>query len=199
MSKTRTVMRLRRAPGLAIAVLLAWAAPAAADGPWTAGLYTGIGSNGGIEDIPGQTADFVDSYLLALTAGKQLGAYKHYLTWEAEGQVVKHFKKQNHWELNAALILRWHPFRKNGQGGTSLAIGEGVSYATDLPEIEIERGGETARLLNYLMVELAFAPTGKPRHEFFTRLHHRSGLRGLYSGVSKGSNFYAIGLRYRFY
>jgi hypothetical protein len=48
------------------------------------------------------------------------------------------------------------------------------------------------------MVELAFAPPSQPNWSVFLRVHHRSGVHGLFNGVSGGSNFLALGVRYGF-
>ena len=97
------------------------------------------------------------------------------------------------------MVGRWLKFPWNDTVRTSIAAGEGISYASSIPKIEQERSPDkTAHLLNYLMLELELAPPDDPRWSVFTRIHHRSGVFGLYDGVSKGSNILAAGVRVRF-
>jgi hypothetical protein len=62
----------------------------------------------------------------------------------------------------------------------------------------VEKHDRTARLLNYLMFELAVAVPQRPQWTLFARVHHRSGAFGLFDGVSGGSNVVGAGVRYSF-
>jgi hypothetical protein len=170
---------------------------ALADDGWMIGLYGGRACYDSLENIFSDR-EYADSYISALTVGKGLGRYKHYLALEGEGQVVKHWGDQDHFEFNAMLGLRWLPFPWDRYLDTSFAVGEGLSYATDDPEIEVEKNDHTARLLNYLMFELAVVVPKQPQWTLFARVHHRSGAFGLFDGVSGGSNVVGAGLRYSF-
>jgi hypothetical protein len=115
-----------------------------------------------------------------------------------EGQLVKHFNLQSHWEFNLLGILRWEKFLWDPWLDTSMAFGLGASCATDKPKIEIQNDGETARTLVYLMFELAVVPLeSQPQWEIITRIHHRSNAFGLIA-EDGGSNALALGLRYSF-
>lgn len=142
--------------------------------------------------------EYVDSYVAVLSVGKGLADYKHYLRLEGEGQVAKHWGVQDHFEVNALLGLRWLPFPWDRYLDTSFAAGAGLSYATDEPEIEIEKNDRTKRLLGYLMFELGVVVPQQPKWTLFARVHHRSGAFGLFDGVSGGSNVVGAGLRYTF-
>jgi hypothetical protein len=142
--------------------------------------------------------EYVDSYIAALAVGQNLTGYKHYLRLEGEGQIVKHWGVQDHFEFNALLVFRWLPFPWDRYLDTSFAIGEGLSYATDDPEIEVEKHDRTSRLLNYLMLELAVVVPQQPQWTLFARVHHRSGVFGLFDGMTGGSNVVGAGLRYTF-
>jgi hypothetical protein len=113
---------------------------------------------------------------------------------------VKHFGTQDHWELNPVLVLRWITFPWNRWADTSTAIGLGVSYATEIPEIEARRHPNTrsAHLLAYLMIELSVGIPGAPAFSLVARVHHRSGAWGLFSDVHGASNALALGIKYRF-
>jgi len=170
---------------------------ARADGGWSVSLYGGRACYDNLSDIFYDT-EYVDSYLAALIIGKELANYKHYLRLEGEGQVAKHWGEQDHFEFNALFVLRWLPFPWDRYLDTSFAVGEGLSYATDDPEIEVEKHDHTARLLNYLMFELAVVVPHRPQWTLFGRVHHRSGVFGLFDGVSGGSNVVGAGVRYTF-
>lgn len=122
------------------------------------------------------------------------------LSWEAEGQLVQHFGRQNHQEFNILLNARWNRFPWDQWVDTSAALGWGQSFASAVPELEPRSGRdeESTRLLNYLLVELDFAPPSRPEWGLVLRLHHRSGIFGLYNGVNGGSNYVGAGLRYAF-
>jgi hypothetical protein len=81
---------------------------------------------------------------------------------------------------------------------TSFAIGDGISYASKKPKIELDKMGKTSNVLNYLMLELEFTMPRQPKVSLFTRIHHRSGVFGLINNVSGGSNMIVGGLRFHF-
>ena len=156
-------------------------------GRWMLTVYGGIGTDGGIEELPGLEADFNDAYMLTVACSREVARWSDRVTLEVEGQVAKHFKKQHHGEGNLLLAARWIKFPWNDCLRTSIAIGEGVSYASSVPAIEEERSpNETSKLLNYLMFELELAPPNQNHWSVVTRIHHRSGVHGLYNGVSLG-------------
>jgi hypothetical protein len=73
----------------------------AENGDWWITVYgAAITSQPGWEDIIIDAPDtrFVDSYLATLAVSRQYAERKEgALTFEAEGQVVKHFGDQTHW------------------------------------------------------------------------------------------------------
>lgn len=147
-----------------------------------------------------QFADFNNSYLGALAAGKTLWAREKWAI-EVEGQAVKHFGYQDHWEFNAVISFRWMRFPWDSALDkiglkTSWALGEGLSYALDYPPLEVEELGYS-KFLNYLMMEWAFDISEQP-WQFFIRIHHRSGIYGLINNISGGMNFIGSGIRYNF-
>jgi hypothetical protein len=141
-----------------------------------------------------------DAQFFALTLARELATSGPHLRWEVEGQVVKHFGAQDHWELNPLLVLRWITFPWDRWADTSVAVGMGVSYATEVPEVEARRHPDTgsARFLSYLMIELSVGIPGAPEWSIVARVHHRSGVGGLFSDVQGASNALALGVKYRF-
>ncbi len=140
------------------------------------------------------------SQLGAIAYSYRLTEKEANLSWEVEGQIVQHFGGQSHQEINALITARWHRFPWNHLVGTTAAFGWGQSHALEVPELEPRSGSEedSTRLLNYLLVELDFAPPSRPEWGLVLRLHHRSGVFGVYNGVDGGSNFVGAGLRYSF-
>ncbi|MEZ4599751.1 MAG: hypothetical protein R2940_08180 [Syntrophotaleaceae bacterium] len=143
-------------------------------------------------------SEYADSYVSALIVNKEIKDIGRHLRLEGEGQVVKHWGLQDHFEFNALIGLRWLTFPWDRYLDTSFAIGEGLSYATDDPEIEVEKHDRTSRLLNYLMFELALQVPQQTEWTLFARIHHRSGVFGLFDGMSGGSNVVGAGVRYTF-
>lgn len=136
--------------------------------------------------------DFRNSYLLAATLSRRVGRYGNKISFEVEGQAVKHFKDQDHWEFNGVVAARWEPFWWDDFLDTSLAFGLGPSFATKKPVIDSE-----GQNLVYWMIELALGLPESPQTAFIIRIHHRSNAFGLV-GDEGGSNTLALGLKYRF-
>ena len=145
----------------------------------------------------GEGLDFKDSYLVAATIARCVGTYRDKASFEIEGQIVKHFNIQTHWELNALVAARWEAFWWDDVLDTSVAFGLGPSYAMDEPEIELEYKGDTSRFLIYWMGEIAVVLPDYDRAALIVRIHHRSNAYGLIAdeGVS---NSLALGLKWRF-
>jgi hypothetical protein len=105
------------------------------------------------------------------------------------------------YEFNAYFVLRWQNWPWNRYLPTSVAIGEGLSYASRVPEVEIgssTRGGDSKRVLNYLMGEITVAHPAYPEIQLVGRIHHRSGAYGAFGAGNAGSNTVGVGLRYHF-
>ncbi len=161
-------------------------------------LYWGRLSSNHWEEVlePGEL-DLVDSWLVAGSYARRLGGIDDLLSFEAEGQLVRHYQRQVHWEINLLATLRWEAFPWDDWLDTSLAFGLGPSLATRVPEVEVETEGGSRRLLAYWMLEAAVSLPDYPRLALIARLHHRSEAYGLLAERG-GSNAPAIGLKYRF-
>ena len=92
------------------------------------------------------------------------------------------------------MIGRWVTFPWNAYLNTTLAIGEGISDATEVPKLEQEDGA--SQWLNYLLFEVTFALPKYPEWAIVGRIHHRSGFFGALA--PNGSNVVAAGIKYRF-
>jgi hypothetical protein len=188
---------------LALALLLlSPALKAEDDSRFHLAVYGGKAADGRMLDIVTRfNTGFIDSWLVAVAPG-----WIHFEGngWrsEVEGQVVRHWGEQDHWELNTAYILRWMRFPWDHRVDTRMAIGAGVSWATEVPFIEPrakELGEEeSSRLLGYVVMEIELAPPRESDWSGFVRLHHRSDAFGLFHDKRGGSNFITLGTRYRF-
>lgn len=170
------------------------------DTGWYLSLYGGKVSENSLHEFlfESSSVEFEDSKLLVVALGKKLTTYKGLIRIEGEGQVAKHWGDQDHYEFNGAVLFRWLPFPWDAYLDTSFAVGEGFSYATQKPELEIMEHDKTSKFLNYLSFDLEFVVPGVPRASLFTRIHHRSGCFGLINGVNGGSNAMTAGVKYSF-
>lgn len=169
----------------------------AADDWYVSGYYARL-TDADLEDTLSGRFAWEDAHIVVLGLGRRLISLGRYLDFELEGQVGKHLGDQDHFEFNLLLIARWLVFPWNDHLRTTLAVGNGVSYATDIPEVEEKNHSETSRLLDYLMFEFTFGLPQYPQWDLIARLHHRSGAYGLYNGVTGASNALAWGVRYHF-
>jgi hypothetical protein len=143
-------------------------------------------------------ADYTDDYLaVASVSRKYARYYEGALQLEMEGQVAYHFGRQENWEFNAVpAMARWRRFPWSQVLATSAAFGLGLSYTSQLPEVEVELEGESRRTLIYWVAELT---AGLPERPWAVslRLHHRSVGYGL-MGDEGGMNAVGLGLRWQF-
>lgn len=179
--------------------LFFWSA-AFGDDRWFVSLYGGKFSNNALLDIVRFQTQFESSYLTVLSVGKEIGQYQDKIRYELEGQLALHSGFQSHEEINGVFIVRWLPFAWDRYLDTSLAFGNGMSYATEEPPLEIMDSDnlKSSRWLYYLLIEMAFALPEDNKWDLFVRVHHRSGIFGLIHDVDSGSNFIGLGIRYRF-
>lgn len=161
-------------------------------GPLTSQTSSKIFSNG----------DFGHSGIIALAGAKKLGSvWENQLDFELEAQAVQHFGDQKHFEFNPVVLLaRWTAFPWNHVLPTTLAIGDGLSIATETPKLEIKRRGrkESNKVLNYVMAELTLSLPACPNWALVARYHHRSGMFGAFHGVHDASTAFAGGIKYWF-
>lgn len=176
---------------------------------WDVFLYGGRYSETDLLPIMlrGKT-DYRQSDLFVIGASKPLDYQFRFFDFEVEVNIGKHFGIMRHWEANALYIARVNNLFSLP---LSFAIGEGLSLASRNPKLEnIEKGlnldnftiqtnsRESSALLNYLMVELEAGRKESDWPRVFFRIHHRSGIFGLYCKPDPacGSNFVTYGIRF---
>jgi hypothetical protein len=145
--------RRRHAPFVTLLLSLSACSPAvmAEPGAWASTVYGArISSEDGWEDVLFKpfSAKYVDAFLVAGSLSREYALLKDgALALEAEGQVVYNFGDQDHWEFNVVPIMaRWQRFPWDARVATSAAFGLGLSYATEVPEVEVELEGESHQL-----------------------------------------------------
>lgn len=164
-------------------------------------LYGGKYSDSTLGDIlVSKPIDFWDAYLgvVAVSRGFKFESPSH--QWEVEAQLGKHYRGQRHWEFNIAALYRWQRFPWRKYLRTTLAIGDGLSYASQTPELEeaSKTNVGATRLLNYIVIEMTVAPPTVEQWSLVARVHHRSGVFGIFDDVEGGSNIVAAGVKFRF-
>ena len=172
---------------------------------WAITLFNGIYTSRKVGEttfnIPG---NFESNYIHGLSISRQLLKTEKHFSFEWEGMFAIHHGKhktgyQDYEEYVMAVFVRYHTFPWNHIINTSVAIGEGLSYTSETPIRESQRNdNDSQHLLNYLGIEIALTLPKYPDFGLVYRIHHRSGVFGLFGGVKGASDFYMLGLRYKF-
>ena len=185
-----------RRSGILAAVLLpaAFAFCGAAQAEDQVSVFAGRQVSNVWEDVflaPGDL-EWRDSGIVGVAAGRNWPLAGNF-SIGIEAQAVAHFGEQDHLEFNLPVFVRYEPERLRPFRG--LAFGIGPSYATAVPEIEVETRGGSQRALLYWAIEAEFS---SPLREttIYTRLHHRSNGYGSIAEEG-GSNIIVLGLRRR--
>ncbi len=166
-------------------------------GPLYLSVYSGVASMDPFWQVAGLAGEYIGSQIVVTALNQTFYTEERY-RWEVETSVGKHFGRQHHWESTVALLFRWTHFIWNDAFPTTFALGEGFSYATRLPAVEVEDHTHTSKLLNHLVVEWTVGLPEWEDWELNFRVHHRSGIYGTIDGVNGGSDFVCLGVRYRF-
>lgn len=114
--------------------------------------------------------------------------------WGSLGDIDQDFQ-----EAAASINLRYD-FPENLPAVHSLSFGNGLSLTSTESEFEEELtiSSGTNPLLWYIMLELDFDLPATEQWKALCRIHHRSGVFGLFDDVDGGSNYITMGLRYHF-
>ena len=134
-----------------------------------------------------------DTLLLGAAYGREWDTRFSAVTLGFELQALKHAGEQDHLEFNLPAFLRLQP--RDPIPVRSFGFGFGLSYATEVPEVEVLRKGQSQQLLFYWAIEAEFGPKDGALSSF-VRLHHRSDGFGFFE-TDTGSNVLVVGLRGR--
>jgi len=123
---------------------------------------------------------------------------KNSFVFGLESALLEHRGLQSNLESTLAGTLRYH-FPQVASILPSLLFGEGISYAYSRPTFE--KGPNNSRqgqikLQNHLAFEISLESVSIKGLALLGRIHHRSGVYGLFGPRHIGSNFIAAGLNY---
>lgn len=184
---------------LAIMVLIvASLAGTAVAGDFALSVYGGRMTGENWEDTLSPDVDFRDAYIGVVAGAWTIERYyDEALSLELEAQVARYFGDQDNWEFNLpVLALRWNRFPWDNTLDISFAWGIGPSYASHVPEVEVEINDSSEKWMVYWFAEFTFGPP-QGRWALLLRLHHRSEAYGLVADEG-GSNTMAAGLKIYF-
>lgn len=164
--------------------------------PWAVTLYGGPFTKQDFLEFFTEPVEFDDAAMVSVAASREFAVLWKHIRWEAEIGVSKWFGDQTNWEFTSAIVLRWVTFPWNDYVNTTIAVGDGPSYATQPPNLEKKNFDAAKRLQNYVFLELTFGLPRFPQWDFVIRIHHRSGVFGTLGG--SGSSVPALGIKYKF-
>ncbi len=165
---------------------------------WSLTVFAANKTNDALGDTVLFNADFPQKqHFVSVAIAKKLDSYRQ-VDFELEGQVAKHYAAEKYKEYTVAVLARWAKLSWDDVVNMRFAVGEGLSYTTVISQLEAEGHEDTNRLLNFLIFETSFAIPENNDWEVVLRIHHRSGVFGLFNGVHGASNAWALGLRYHF-
>jgi len=170
---------------------------------WRVGLSVGALTHESLETMlwNAQPPSLHSSYLAQLD-----GVYTWHrfqtlpLDLEVQGGVAHRFGQDHQNEVDLISVVRWKMFPWNDEVYTNFRFGFlGGSYVSSISTWERQDSGtnEGSKFLQLLIAEFTFAPNKNSGYEGFVGLHHRSGIFGLINGVSGGSNYLMVGIRFR--
>jgi len=138
------------------------------------------------------SADFGDGYFAGVAISRKIARVYQHFTIEGEFGLSARFgdTDTDAGEGWAAIYTRFDGF-SNQVFGMTVGASIGIDYLTDPEE-------NTSHVLHYFSPEVAFALAKHPDNELVIRLHHRSGVFGLFGGTREGSNVLTLGFRRRF-
>lgn len=151
-------------------------------------FFTGASTT---DEIAFPIPDFEEAAQLGISYNRAIKRFQR-TRIEFDTSIYKHFLHQSNWEISTAILLRYYILKNK----LSFAVGEGLSYASDIPRLERLRHVNENRLLNLVLIELAYDLDKS--HTVALRWHHRSGVWGLFNDVAGGSNSVQLGFRLKF-
>jgi hypothetical protein len=144
---------------------------------------------------------FHSSYLVDLDGVYTLHRFQILpIDLEVQGEVAKRFGMDHQSEVDLISVVRWKKFPWNDKLYTNFRFGFlGGSYVSSISPWEKQDSGNNtgSKFLQLLIAEFTFSPSENAGYEGFIGLHHRSGIFGLISGVTGGSNYFMVGMRFR--
>jgi hypothetical protein len=178
-------------------------------------VYAGQGVDLNLRQVPGAIfggdKNWESSYFASLALSKELGTLGETSAWLQtspfgalrygyEVNLTRHHGLQDHLEAGATGKLSTPAFFL-GPVGVGAAVGAGLSHAFGTPVYEDgPRDNPSRRYRTQLLFtfDLEWRLRAVENLSVVTRVHHRSGGYGVVAPRHVGSNFFALGVRYRF-
>ena len=168
---------------------------------WSLGAYGGQYYDTEPAGFSQGNANYLNQYILAINANKTLWRSASLpMSVELDMVLGQQFGQASLTEIAVAPVLRWSSFPWNKTLQTDLRLGPlGLSYTSDVSPLERGPTGEGTRLLNFLLIEVAFSRPSAKSEEYFVRLHHRCAIYDLINPYgANGEDFLVLGYRHHF-
>jgi hypothetical protein len=117
-------------------------------------LYGGPFTKQDFLEFFSEPVEFDHAGMVTVALSREVGVLWKHIRWETEIGVTKWFGDQTHWEFTSAIVARWITFPWNDYVKTTIAVGDGPSFATKPPRLEKKNFDEAKRLQNYVFLEL---------------------------------------------
>ena len=170
---------------------------------WRVGFSIGALTHESLDGLLYQieVPSFHSSYIVDLDGVYTLHRFKVLpIDLEVQGEVARRFGMDHQSEVDLISVVRWKMFPWNDKLYTNFRFGFlGGSYVSSISPWEKQDSGNNtgSKFLQLLIGEFTFSPSENSNYEAFIGLHHRSGIFGLISGVTGGSNYFMVGMRFR--
>ena len=175
---------------------LATAQDATAEGRSAFSFAAGVGTPTAlIEMVRLPQLEIQPQYISVLGYSHKIWGLSDLISVELEATVAKHFERGDRFSGAGAVLVRWLKTPWDRIVKSSFAFGNGLSYATSPPQLEVDFLERTSRLLYHFSLESAFEV--HRGWDLFFRIHHRSGAFGMFNNVVGGSDFLCLGIRRR--
>ena len=170
---------------------------------WRVGFSVGALTHESLDGLLYQIEipSFHNSYIADLDGVYTLHRFQALpLDLEVQGEVARRFGMDHQSEVDLISVVRWKKFPWNDKLYTNFRFGFlGGSYVSSISPWEKQDSGNNrgSKFLQLLIGEFTFSPSEDAGYEAFIGLHHRSGIFGLIGGVTGGSNYFLVGIRFR--
>lgn len=162
-------------------------------------VYSGVGSPTPLPEIlRARALSLVNESIVAVAYARRLNSGMTTADSEWEVNLAHHNEVFGRVSLGTAWVMRWKNPPWSSLLNSSLAIGNGISYAFGgIPALENQLLDKTSALLYHLLFEITLAAPSWKNTDIVFRIHHRSGVFGLIDGITGGSDFVCLGLKFR--
>ncbi|MBL7715670.1 MAG: hypothetical protein JNL01_09400 [Bdellovibrionales bacterium] len=162
-------------------------------------FYSGLGSPTPLPEIlRARGLELVHNSIVAGAYARRLSDGTGSADSEWEVNLAHHNEVLGRVSIGTAWVMRWKNPPWSSLLNSSLAIGNGVSYALGgIPSLENQLLDKTSAFLYHLLFEVTLAPQSWKQTDIVFRIHHRSGVFGLIDGITGGSDFVCLGLKFR--